>query len=107
MVEAPMSRTAGTQVQSLLELIGGTPLLPLRLLPLEQAKAGAATVLCKCEQQNPGGSVKDRIALFMIEDAEARGLIRPGESIIVEPTSGNTGIGLALCCAVKGYKLVL
>ncbi len=90
-------------VPNLLSLIGGTPLLRLRSLP----KPGSGAVLCKCEQQNPGGSIKDRIALSMIEAAERDGLIRPGESIIVEPTSGNTGIGLAIVCAVKGYKLVL
>jgi cysteine synthase len=91
------------QVHSILELIGGTPLVKLRRLP----EAGAAEVWVKCEQFNPGGSVKDRIALSMIEAAERDGRIRPGESVIVEPTSGNTGIGLALVCAVKGYRLVL
>ena len=90
-------------VPNLLHLIGGTPLVRLRRMP----DAESAHILCKCEQQNPGGSVKDRIALSMIEAAERDGLIRPGESIIVEPTSGNTGIGLSLVCAVKGYKLVL
>ncbi len=90
-------------VKNLLELIGSTPLVPLRRM----VEPGSAAVLCKCEQQNPGGSVKDRIALAMIESAEAKGLLVPGESIIVEPTSGNTGIGLSLCCAVKGYRLVL
>ena len=65
-------------------------------------------MLAKCEQQNPGGSVKDRIALAMIEAAEESGIISPAaKSIIVEPTSGNTGVGLALVCAVKGYKLML
>jgi cysteine synthase A len=91
------------QIASLLELIGGTPLVQLSRLPT----AGGAEVWVKCEQFNPGGSVKDRIALSMIEAAERDGRIRPGESIIVEPTSGNTGIGLALVCAVKGYRLVL
>jgi cysteine synthase A len=92
-------------VKNLLELIGGTPLVRLRRMI--DAERGYGNVLCKCEQQNPGGSVKDRIALSMIESAEQAGLLRPGESIIVEPTSGNTGVGLALCCAVKGYRLVL
>ncbi|HEX2571056.1 MAG TPA: cysteine synthase A [Polyangia bacterium] len=91
------------KVNNLLELIGGTPLIQLRHLP----GPDAADVLGKCEQYNPGGSVKDRIALSMIEDAERAGRITPGLSTIVEPTSGNTGIGLALVCAVKGYKLVL
>jgi cysteine synthase A len=89
--------------QNILQLIGGSPLVQLRRMPT----TGSGAVLAKCEQQNPGGSVKDRIALSMIETAEAAGLIRPGESILVEPTSGNTGVGLAICCAVKGYKLVL
>ena len=88
---------------SLLELIGGTPLVRLSRL----AEGGGAEVWAKCEQANPGGSVKDRIALAMIEAAEKDGRIRPGKNVIVEPTSGNTGIGLALVCAVKGYRLVL
>ncbi|MFI5288632.1 MAG: pyridoxal-phosphate dependent enzyme, partial [Polyangia bacterium] len=89
------------KVGSILELIGGTPLVRLSRLPDEKS----AEVWVKCEQFNPGGSVKDRIALAMIEAAERDGRIRPGESVIVEPTSGNTGIGLALVCAVKGYHL--
>ena len=98
-----MASFLAPQVDSILELIGGTPLVRLRRLPGD----GAAEVLAKCEQMNPGGSVKDRIALAMIETAERDGKIRPGQSTIVEPTSGNTGIGLALVCAVKGYRLVL
>jgi cysteine synthase A len=94
---------AAPQVDTILELIGGTPLVRLRRIP----DAACAEVWVKCEQFNPGGSVKDRIALAMIEAAEAEGRIRPGESVIVEPTSGNTGIGLALVCAVKGYRLIL
>lgn len=87
---------------SVLGLIGATPLVRLnRIIP-----QGAARVLGKMESQNPGGSVKDRIALAMIEDAEANGRLHPGDTL-VEPTSGNTGIGLALVAAVKGYHLVL
>jgi cysteine synthase len=91
------------QAQTILQLIGGTSLLRLMRLP----DPDAAEVWVKCEQFNPGGSVKDRIALAMIEAAEGDGRIRPGESVIVESTSGNTGIGLALVCAVKGYRLIL
>jgi cysteine synthase A len=95
------TRTAGI-ADSVLDLIGNTPLVRLtRVVP-----EGAAEVLGKLESLNPGGSVKDRIALAMIEDAERQGLLKPGDTI-VEPTSGNTGIGLAMVAAVKGYKLVL
>jgi cysteine synthase A len=90
-------------VNSMLELIGGTPLVRLRHL----SGPGMADVFCKCEQFNPGGSVKDRVALSMIEAAERDGLLHPGESVIVEPTSGNTGVGLALVAAAKHYRLIL
>ena len=88
--------------ESILDLIGHTPLVQLRRVPGE----GAAQVLGKLESRNPGGSVKDRIAQAMIEAAEQEGRLKPGDTI-VEPTSGNTGIGLALVAAVKGYRLVL
>jgi len=88
--------------ESSLELIGGTPLVKLNKV----APAGGATLYAKVESHNPGGSVKDRIALAMIEDAERQGLLKPGATII-EPTSGNTGIGLALVGAVRGYSVVL
>ncbi|HVU49088.1 MAG TPA: cysteine synthase A [Polyangia bacterium] len=91
-------------VNSMLELVGGTPLVRLRHLPDPEA---SADIFCKCEQFNPGGSLKDRIALSMIETAEREGRIRPGKSVVVEPTSGNTGVGLAVVCAAKGYKLIL
>jgi cysteine synthase A len=89
-------------VDSALELIGATPTVRLGRVGVPDG----ATIWGKLESANPGGSVKDRIALAMVEDAERRGLIKPGDTL-VEPTSGNTGIGLALVCAVKGYRLVL
>jgi len=92
----------GLVAESSLELIGRTPLVRLnRVVP-----PGAAEIWAKLEAHNPGGSVKDRICLAMIEQAEADGLLQPGATVI-EPTSGNTGIGLALVCAVKGYRLIL
>lgn len=89
-------------VSSVLELIGDTPLVRLRRL----VKPGWAAVLAKLETLNPGGSVKDRIAFAMIEEAERQGRLKPGDTI-VEPTSGNTGVGLAMVAAVKGYRLIL
>jgi len=88
---------------SILARIGRTPLVRLRRMP----GTGLADVLAKCEQMNPGGSVKDRPALAMIEAAEREGRLVPGRSVIVEATSGNTGVGLALVAAVKGYRLIL
>ena len=92
---------------SILLRIGGTPLVRLQRMPNGGGGDGAADVLVKCEQMNPGGSVKDRPALAMIEAAEREGRLVPGKSVIVEATSGNTGIGLALVAAVKGYRLIL
>ena len=90
--------------KELTELIGGTPLLELsRLSRKHDAKA---QVVAKLEYFNPGGSVKDRIALAMIEDAETKGILKPG-AVIIEPTSGNTGVGLAWVASVKGYKAIL
>lgn len=91
--------------QSALELIGNTPLLQLNAYS-KKREITQATVLGKLEYLNPAGSVKDRIALAMIEDAENKGLLKPGATII-EPTSGNTGIGLAAVAAAKGYKAIL
>ncbi len=89
-------------VDSVLELVGDTPLVAIRSLD----DGPRATVWAKMEQANPGGSVKDRICLAMIEDAERTGKLKPG-GVVVEPTSGNTGIGLALVCAVRGYRCIL
>ena len=91
--------------QSALELIGNTPLLQLNAYS-KKREITEATVLAKLEYLNPAGSVKDRIALAMIEDAENKGLLKPGATII-EPTSGNTGIGLAAVATAKGYRAIL
>ncbi|MBR4727763.1 MAG: cysteine synthase A [Clostridia bacterium] len=90
--------------QGTLDLIGNTPLVEVK--NLEQALGLEAMLLVKLEYFNPAGSVKDRIAKAMIEDAEAKGLLQPG-SVIIEPTSGNTGIGLAAIAAAKGYRIIL
>ena len=97
------SVSAGEEIaDTVLDIIGNTPLVRLhRVVP-----EGSAEVLGKLESNNPGGSVKDRIALSMIEDAEATGRLKANDTI-VEPTSGNTGIGLAMVAAVKGYRLIL
>ena len=87
--------------EKITDLVGNTPLVRIRNL-----NKGAAEVVAKVEYFNPGGSVKDRIALAMVEAAEASGALKPGGTLI-EPTSGNTGVGLALVAAVKGYKLIL
>src|SRR5919202_1345597 len=92
--------TAMTTHRSVLETIGDTP-----VVELTRFDAGPCRLFAKLENQNPGGSIKDRIALSMIEAAERDGRLKPGGTII-EATAGNTGLGLALVAAVKGYKLV-
>ncbi|MBO7147415.1 MAG: cysteine synthase A [Lentisphaeria bacterium] len=92
-----MSRIAN----NILETVGGTP-----LVKIQKMNNGAAEVIAKVEYFNPGGSVKDRVGIAMIEDAERSGKLKKG-GMIIEPTSGNTGIGLALAAAVKGYRLIL
>jgi len=106
-----MSNEANTQMEfrgriydSIVDTIGATPLVRLNKLP---AQVGCqADIVCKCEFFNPLSSVKDRIGVAMIEAAEAEGRIKEG-ALIVEPTSGNTGIALAFVCAAKGYRLIL
>ena len=93
-------------LDNILEHIGNTPLVRLNKIPGQEGVPEGVEILAKCEFFNAGGSVKDRIAKRMIEDAEATGRIKPGDTLI-EPTSGNTGIGLALGAAVKGYNMVI
>jgi cysteine synthase len=97
---APESLRIATEAST---IVGGTPLVALARL----GEGVGAEVVAKLEYLNPGGSVKDRIGVAMIDAAEAEGLIEPGRSVIVEPTSGNTGIALAMVCAARGYELVL
>jgi len=91
---------------SILETVGRTPLVRVRRVLTDDAKANNVRLLIKLEMQNPGGSIKDRIAKEMLEDAEKRSLLKPGMTV-VEYTSGNTGIGLAMLCAAKGYKCII
>ena len=108
MTSIPSSLRPGsaTVADSVLDLIGNTPLLKLSdRIALEEGVV--ANIYLKMESMEPGNSVKDRIAKKMIEDAEKRGEIAPGRTILVEPTSGNTGIGMALVGAVKGYDVLL
>jgi cystathionine beta-synthase len=86
---------------TVLDLIGGTPLVRLQRL----GRPEGPTLLAKLDYMNPGGSVKDRISLKMIEEAEREGKLKPGGTI-VEPTSGNTGVGLAMAAAIKGYRCI-
>lgn len=88
---------------SVLETIGKTPLIRLNRITANVK----ATIVVKLESRNPGGSIKDRIGLNMINEAEKEGLIKPGKTTLIEPTSGNTGVGLAMVAAVKGYRLIL
>ena len=90
-------------IESMTDLVGNTPLVRLSRL----SEGTGATILGKLEAANPAGSVKDRIGLAMVEAAEREGLLTPGQSVIVEPTSGNTGIALAFVCAARGYKCIL
>ena len=92
---------------SVCDAIGGTSLVPLRALVSPAARARGVELLGKLECENPGGSVKDRVALAMIEAAEARGEIAPGRTTLVEATSGNTGVALAMVAAARGYALVV
>ncbi len=98
-----MEKMGNQVVDNILSLIGSTPVVKLRNI----VPGGSADVWAKLESANPAGSMKERISLAMINRAEEEGLIEPGKSVIVEATTGNTGIGLALVCAVKGYRLIL
>src|SRR3954465_4629559 len=103
MISSALRNMPALAVENMLDLIGGTPLVRLRHL----VDASMADVFCKCEQFNPGGSLKDRVALSMIEAAEREGKLTPGESVIIAPTPGNTGVGLGLVAGAKRYRLIL
>src|SRR2546421_12280539 len=96
----------GKIYNNIIETVGRTPLVKLNRIPAAEGVDPSTTIALKCEFFNPLGSVKDRIGMSMIEDAEKRGLINK-DTVIIEPTSGNTGIALAFVCAAKGYQLVL
>src|SRR5215471_9486573 len=100
-VTSMSSSTAVSSAQQLAGAIGHTP-----LVELARISRGTARIFAKLEWFNPGGSVKDRIAAAMLDDAEQRGFLRPGGTV-VEPTSGNTGVALAMLCAVRGYRCVI
>lgn len=107
-----VGKTIGTKfhgrslpLPNILETIGQTPMVKLNRIP--QSEGIQCQVFAKCEFINPGGSVKDRIAKLMIEEAERQGVLIPGRSVIIEPTSGNTGIGLAMAGAIKGYRVII
>lgn len=103
---SPRSSTDEAPVRSsVLDCIGHTPLV--NLSRLARIHGLECNLLAKLEYFNAGGSVKDRIALRMVQEAEREGRLVPGKSVVIEPTSGNTGIGLALACAVKGYKCII
>lgn len=97
-----MTNIQSKPAHNVLDLIGNTPMVKLNKI----VEPNTAEILAKVEYFNPGGSVKDRICLAMVEEAERKNLLKPG-STIIEPTSGNTGIGLAMVCAVKGYRCIL
>ena len=103
-LESAIKRRDGIE-ENVLQCIGSTPLI--RVNNIIASEGLKCDLLVKCEFFNAGGSVKDRIAYRMIQKAEDEGKIRPGENTIIEPTSGNTGVGLALSCAVKGYRCII